>query len=153
MAMREALERLGTLIPGYTGYAERDTRRGNDKKLRTSICATLETCEGLLGEKLRIAGERGGRELLASLEQCRTRLLGVTARIQFAPYGASSFFSTEQIKSPELARIYELDQDIFLIAQTLSDSTTTGDPKAIRNQLDLLESAVERRSAFIAGVS
>ena len=43
--LKNVFDKIGSLIPGYKGYAERDGRRNCDKILRDSISAQLSECE------------------------------------------------------------------------------------------------------------
>ena len=43
--IKNVFDKIGSLIPGYKGYAERDGRRNCDKILRDSISAQLSEAE------------------------------------------------------------------------------------------------------------
>ena len=46
------LDKIGSLIPGYKGYAEREIRRQNDKILRQKIVAELAVCEKIVQNRI-----------------------------------------------------------------------------------------------------
>jgi hypothetical protein len=50
--IKNIFDKIGSLIPGYKGYAEREGRRNCDKILRESIVAKLMLLEKQLNEKM-----------------------------------------------------------------------------------------------------
>ena len=64
------LDRIGSLIPGYSGYAIRDTQRLSDKLLREKIANRLEEVE--IGERLcdrEVEGRRGRPVVVVEVEE------------------------------------------------------------------------------------
>jgi len=111
----DLFSKLGALIPGYAGYANRDNRRKSDKLIRDKISALLTSIERTLQSKLTSTISSGETESAVKLEQVRKRINTLSSRVQFLPYGESSFFNDKQIKEEELAKLQQMD--LFLLNQ------------------------------------
>lgn len=77
-------DKIGTLIPGYRGYQEREGRRECDRQLREQIADKLSEIEK------KIYALIGDAELseLAEIEKNRKKINNVKDLIKFSPYGA-----------------------------------------------------------------
>ncbi len=105
-------DKIGTLVPGYSGYAERDSRKNCDKKLRIHLSERLKQFEDLISDK--IVGTINESDLgnLAHLESLRKKINNLSSKLVYAPYGSNSFFSDQKIDSKELDIIYKYDLEI-----------------------------------------
>jgi len=45
-------DKLGSLIPGYKGYAERNNRRQSEKLLRDRLYQVISSCEKVISNKI-----------------------------------------------------------------------------------------------------
>lgn len=106
-------DKLGSLIPGYKGYAERNNRRQSEKILRDKICLMIKACEKEISAKIAKVIKIKEYPAIQDLEECRKRLNTLSDKIQYAPYGESAFFSNEQLKEDELLIIYQRDLDLL----------------------------------------
>ena len=61
---KNIFDKIGSLIPGYMGYAEREGRRNCDKILRNEIVSKLSEIEKILYEQMRKALKQKDNELL-----------------------------------------------------------------------------------------
>src|ERR1035437_9188065 len=102
-------DKIGTLIPGYKGYQEREGRRECDRQLREQIADKLFDIEADI-EKVIEFSEIGK---LSELEKIRKKINNMNGLIKYSPYGSSAFFSNSVIKEPELDTLYQLDLDIL----------------------------------------
>ena len=62
-SVRALLEKLGSLVPGYAGYADRETRRECDQVLRLAVSSRLGAARAALDRKhvpLEVGGELDG---------------------------------------------------------------------------------------------
>ena len=80
------------------------------------------------------------------LESDRKDVNTLLSKIRYAPYGASSFFSDQQIKEDELMTIYQFDLDLaesidLLITIDLSENLT--------DNINNLENILVKRNQFI----
>lgn len=120
------LDKIGSLIPGYNGYAVRDELRNTDKKLREKLAKTIQETELLIithQKKLINASEL---QSCKEWEISRKSLNTLFSKIINTTYGASSFFSENQLKEEELENIYsydlEISESVSLISKTVEEN-------------------------------
>lgn len=148
------LDRIGSLIPGYSGYAIRDAQRLSDKLLREKIANRLEEVENTINS-LQKAAARGEVEIdLMILEELRKGCSALCSKIRHAAYGASALFDREQIKENELQEIHQLDELVLVQAEhlvliTKQDQEVNFLSAAMRSKLKAVEKAFNDRSNFI----
>lgn len=148
------LDRIGSLIPGYTGYAKRDNQRISDKLLRDQIASRLDAVENAIND-LQKNASRGEIAIdLLVLEELRKGCSTLSAKIRNAAYGASALFDKEQIKEEELQEIYRLDEIILDQVEHLNlliqqDQEANFLVAAIRSKLKEVEKAFNERTDYI----
>ena len=59
------------------------------------------------------------KETMRAIEHLRKELNTLKSKIEYAPYGASSFFADQQIKEEELFEIYQFDHDLLDFAEKI----------------------------------
>lgn len=69
--IKNVFDKIGSLIPGYKGYAERDGRRNCDKILRDSISSQLSECEKTLYSQMKEALKIKDKSKMNELEEVR----------------------------------------------------------------------------------
>jgi hypothetical protein len=106
-------EKIGALIPGYDGYANRLTMRQTDKKLRELCYSNIKQVEQKIDELQKQLISDGQYEQLGSTENLRKSLNTLASKILFAPYGESGFFGKEVIKEDELTQIHDFDEGLI----------------------------------------
>jgi hypothetical protein len=146
---KNIFDKIGSLIPGYRGYAERDGRRNCDKLLRNKISEEIIKCETSLNTRLQTEVKSNNLDSLQDLEECRQKLNTLSDKIKYAPYGESSFFGESQIKEDELQKIYQLDYDILLFTNKFLDDIPNLEIADILVFIDSLTSMLEDRNNFI----
>lgn len=117
---KSIFDKIGSLIPGYRGYAERDGRRNCDKILRVGLADKLSIVESVLYDRINEAVKIKDKQQMRSLEDCRKQLNTFNSKVRYAPYGESSFFGDTQIKDEELLKIYLLDLELAEYINALS---------------------------------
>ena len=146
---KNIFDKIGSLIPGYRGYAERDGRRNCDKLLRNEVSEDITNCEGVLNNRIKIEVKNNNLSSLQDLEECRQKLNTLSDKIKYAPYGESSFFGESQIKEDELQKIYQLDHDILLFTNKFQDDILNSDISDILLFINSLTSMIDGRNNFI----
>jgi hypothetical protein len=151
---KNILDKIGTLIPGFDGYATRDNQRKSDKLLRTNIADTLKKVLGNIEQLMKVSIKKGLSDDLMEFEESRKACSTIAERINYAEYGASALFDEEQIKEDELDEIYRMDEILleksnylYLIVQQDHESSFL--MAAIRNQLKEIDSLFIERSNYI----
>jgi len=146
---KNIFDKIGSLIPGYRGYAERDSRRNCDKLLRNSIAVELDKCSNLINDKIKIEVKNKRLYLLQDLEDCRQKLNTLSDKIKYAPYGESSFFADTLIKENELEYIYKFDYQILNSIKIFQKESTFQDILIINKFIDSLVLLIDKRNNFI----
>lgn len=148
------LDKIGSLIPGYKGYAIRDDKRNTDKKLREELANKIQQAEKeaiLLQQELIRNKEI---QKCQEWEIARKALNTITTKIINAPYGESSFFNNEQIKETELDNLYVIDLELAeivdLISKTIKNEISGAlSPIVVTQQVRKIENILNNRTTFL----
>lgn len=118
MPKRESniLDKIGRLIPGYTGYTIRDEKRNTDKKTREQVAHSIQQSENLIVQHQKKLLSINEIPQTKEWETVRKPLNTLYSKIKHTTYGESSFFSENQLKEEELNTIYSFDLKITEIA-------------------------------------
>ena len=108
---KNIFDKIGSLIPGYSGYDERDGRRNSDKILRENICSQINIIENNIFKV--IEENLDNSEIMISFEKARKKVNTANSKIKFLEYGYTSFFNDSQITEEELLKIYKIDVEIL----------------------------------------
>jgi len=103
------LEKIASLIPGYAGYADRESRRDTDKLLRRELCARLDDSKRAFDGAGVAATKAGDLDLAGRVEEVRRRMGIATDAIRHASYGAGGFFDVVQVMAEDLDKLYRFD--------------------------------------------
>lgn len=157
---RNVFEMLGSLVPGYRGYKEKEKRRDTDQILRESIARLLTDTRGTLDDVIADHTRSVRLEHLEKLHQVKRKLENIAAQIRSAPRGYSSLFETVQVAVVDLDRLYQFDlklrdksiQACELIARFRSDKDTSATCAAAVKLLDELSLLARQRDQVITEV-
>lgn len=146
---KNIFDKIGSLIPGYRGYAEREGRRNCDKILREEIVAKLAEAEKILYGKMSEALKQKDKELIKTIEETRKELNTFASRVKFAPHSATAFFTDGQIKEDELDRIYQVDLDLAETTENLRNNVSSSQLTEIKKMLITSQETLSKRNSFI----
>jgi len=146
---KNIFDKIGSLIPGYRGYAERDGRRNCDKLLRNNISDQITKFENVLNTRMKNEIKNNNFAFIQDLEECRQKLNTFSDKIKYAPYGESSFFSDSQIKEDELYDIYQLDYDMLVSINEYNEAIHTEEITNIQIFIDSITNMLENRNNYI----
>ncbi len=158
---QDIFKKLGSKIPGFQGYIERQNRRAADKLLRETVADRFEELYKRTSNVQSDMVNQGRIELLDDMEKAAIQLRTFADKIRTAAYGYSGFFDAVKINEQQLASLYTFDNAFFDLAEQIGRAldnveATLGDeaglPAAIRNVAALGRQAVEtfeRRSEVI----
>jgi len=146
--------KIGALIPGFNGYSERADRRNNEKTFRVENVKLLERSEQTIIDFQKTL-TTNNISLLKEWEQVRKPLNTIISKFKNATYGESSFFSAEQIKEEELAKIKRFDAEIvdriqLIFKATEKEMKESLTPANILNNLKQIDEILTNRSNFIS---
>jgi hypothetical protein len=148
---RELLARIGSYIPGYTGYAERESRRATDRALREGIAKRLGEVRAAVDRKLSDAATAMRFDLLEPLERSKRRIETLADRIRLAPAGYSALFDAATLGTAELDRLHALDLELREHVETLATSVAAGVEAG--TSFDRVEETLRRRDAALKGAA
>lgn len=148
------LDRIGSLIPGYKGYAKRDNQRKSDKELRETISLRLDEVEKDINTLLKKITKGDYALNFLEVEEIRKGCSTISSKIRFASYGATALFDKEQIKEEELETIYCFDEQLLEQANHLlllckQEQEPNFLVAATRNRLKEIEGVFNERTDYI----
>jgi hypothetical protein len=106
---QNALERIANMIPGFSGYRERELRRTADGLQREYLASHLEEAKKPLNELAAGASRSGALDLINDIEAARKKVDKVAAEIRYAERGYSGFFDAVKVDDASLERVYSFD--------------------------------------------
>jgi hypothetical protein len=158
--LARAAERLASLIPGYTGYKERERLREEDRAVRDAVVRQL----GLVLGRLERALSSSIRLLSPSeVEEADKVLRGLGRhrdRIRFAPAGYTSLFARRKVQKHELEGLLALDTGLWAALEELDRVAAEWDlatrhgesswPSAnVKQAMQELEDVLDERESYL----
>jgi len=146
---KNIFDKIGSLIPGYVGYDEREGRTNCDKILREGLANQLSKVEKTLYNQMNNALKLNEKEKMTELEETRKKVNTFSSKVKFAPHGVTAFFTDSQIKEDELSKIYKLDLDLAESIGYLHDNVNTSPLSEIMELLESSQEILSKRSSYI----
>ena len=162
-SQQDPFKRLGSLIPGFKGYIERQNRRDADKLLRDTVARRFDE-QWQRASQIQVDMVSNGMiQYVDDMEKAALKLRTFIDKLATAPRGYSGLFDAVKINEKELEAIYQYDAAFFDLAEqvgraldnveaSLADEAAL--PAAIRNVTSIARMAVEtytRRSEVVIG--
>lgn len=110
MGLAEGLKSVAKVIPGVTGYINRDELRETDKVVRGHVVKSLEAVKGRVDGVKRMLVDEKKIMMLGNLDRVTSRIDRVRNRVSTAAYGDKSFFSEFKVDEPVLEKLIEFDR-------------------------------------------
>ncbi|MCL4808459.1 MAG: hypothetical protein KJ062_11835 [Thermoanaerobaculia bacterium] len=158
-AVKAALQKLGSLVPGYAGYADREKRRESDQALRLSVAAGLGAARAALDRRTAECARTGRFDVLEPLDAVSRRVAALADAVRHAPAGYSALFDAATVDAAGLDRLYELDLEVQGACERLVEEAerlpAAVDPEALGRVQALqedAEAALRRRTESLRGV-
>ena len=162
-SQQDPFKKLGSYIPGFKGYIERQNRRDADKLLRDTVARRFDEQWKRASQVQVDMVSQGMIAYVDDMERATLQLRTFIDKISTAPRGYSGLFDAVKINEQELEAIYQYDAAFFDLAEQVGRGidnveASLGDeaalPAAIRNLTSLARTAVEtynRRSEVVIG--
>ncbi len=158
----DALKKILSKLPVFSGYFERQNRRAADKLMRETIANRFEEQWKRISSVQRSLISEGGIQYVDDLEAAAVKLRQFIDRVRTASYGYAGFFDSIKVNEEELAQIYDYDLTLLNLVDEVGRAIdnleaslgTEGLPASIRHLVSLAEQCVEafnRRSEVIQG--
>lgn len=110
---RNILEKLGSKIPGWKGYQERQERRSADQLMRKTLADQLANQRKRLDVAQTDLINSGKIEFVDDVGSAVTQLQTFIDRVRLASYGYSGMFDAVKINQDELEKLYSFDAALF----------------------------------------
>lgn len=152
---RGALERLGSHIPGFRGYLERELRREMDHLLRFELAARLDRArDGVARHLGALAPASPTVTRLASLDKA---LDTVANTLRHAGTGYAGAFAALKVHEEQLVTLYRYDESLLHHVETAvaAAGRLAADDAALarlEESVSALRSSVEGRDAAVRSV-
>ena len=121
--VKSLLGRLGSLVPGYAGYADREKRRESDQALRLSVAARLGTARAVLDRRTAECARTSRFDVLEPLDSLSRRVAALADAVRHAPAGYSALFDAATIGAAELDRLYAFDLGVREACERVVDES------------------------------
>jgi hypothetical protein len=159
----DPFKKLGSYIPGFKGYIERQSRRDADKILRETVARRFEEHWGRASDLEVELVNKGMIRYMDDLEKASLALRTFIDKISTAARGYSGMFDAVKINEKELEMIYQFDLAFFNLSDQIVSALDNVEasivdedslPAAIRHLTTLAHLAVEtfeRRYEVLTG--
>lgn len=148
-SVKTVLQKLGSLVPGYAGYADRERRRETDQALRLSVAARLGAARATLDRRTAECARTGRFDLLESLDAVSRRVAALADAVRHAPAGYSALFDAGTVDSVALERLYALDLEVQAACERLVEEADRLPAAADQAALERLRALQEEAEAAL----
>lgn len=148
MSLAENLKRLARVVPGISGYQDREAARDTDKSVRLRLSMEIDGLKLELEEMKRRCMEMKDLSLLPALDTLASKLERTSNSIKYAERGYSGIFDIYKVDQTTLDKICSFDLSLFdeidvlkAAAQGLRGSSPH--TPAAREEIQKLDEAIE----------
>lgn len=157
---KNIFEKIGSFIPGYKGYSEKEGRRDTDKLLRMGIARQIDSKKTVIDDIIRQQGSKKKLEYISELDRIKRNIDLIANQIRYANYGESGFFDIVQVDIADLDRLYQFDMGIkeeteqlaSMINALQESETLKEDCSSIMDVLSALSEKIANRDKVIMEV-
>lgn len=141
-------KRLLRSVPGYRGYAERQSQRRSDTRLRARVALAVTRCERTVEDRIQREMSQSG-EASAGLEKCRKAIDTLAERIRYAPLGHSGLTSDRGLTENDLQEIMGHDLELMEAAEDLESRVMNMAEAEIMAAVERMRRTLDERNDFI----
>lgn len=149
---------LTSLIPGYSGYQNLESRRADDRATRTFLAKRLQEVKSALDVLGRNAINSGDLNTPLLVDSIRNQVDRARGRVNAAVEGYASWFSERKVDEAVLTKVSQLDSNLVSLVdqlaamiQTAIDGAQPLDEAQVREAIDLLHTRLDRRKEILLG--
>lgn len=110
---RNLFQKLGSKIPGWKGYQERQERRKADQLMRQTLAEKLAGQRKRLDVAQKDLIQAGKIEFVDDIGSAVTQLQTFADRVRLATYGYAGLFDAVKVNQEELEQLYAFDMALF----------------------------------------
>lgn len=148
-AVKSLLAKLGSVVPGYAGYADREKRRESDQALRLAVAARLGAARAVLDRRTAECARTGRFDVLDPLDALSRRVASLADSVRHAPAGYAALFDAATVGAAELDRIYAFDLGVREACEKLVEEAERLPAAADVPALEKVSSAVLEAEAAV----
>ena len=113
------------------------------------MSSQLYEVEHILYDRMNESLKRKDKAQLKALEEVRKQINTFGAKVKFAPYGATGFFSDHPIKEEELYHIYQIDLGLAEVVAELRSHIASLSLSEAKKMMTTGQNLYQQRSAYI----
>lgn len=114
------LHKIAGIVPGYTGYVDRERRRDADKLLRMHVARQYTAQRDRLNRVQQQMARSRNLEQIAEVDRLVGTLQRFIDRLQTATYGYTGLFDPVKVEAAELDQLYAFDMALATGVDKLS---------------------------------
>jgi hypothetical protein len=161
MSVAEKLEKLARLVPGVTGYQDKEKARATDQTVRLRLTEAIEGLKREVEAEERRLTEAHALDSLAGLGRLTAKLDKLANQVRYASRGYRGFFDTWKLTQAKLEKLYDFDLGLFHEVDSLrsevsklrvaqnEEAVYAAAIGAVDQALDRFEAAFARRSEIL----
>lgn len=116
---RSFLEKIGKIIPGYSGYKEKLMRQEADKLIREYLVQKISETMGIMRDIIEELSRGMKLKYMDAADRPLKRCEKLKDRIKFADHGYTGWFEPVKMDTDVLDKIYEFDNALVDFAAAL----------------------------------
>jgi len=118
---RSFLEKIGKIIPGYSGYKEKLMAQEADKLLREHLVQKLSESMGHMRDIIDELSRGMKLKFMDAADRPLKKCEKLKDRIKFADHGYSGWFESLKVDSSVLDKMYEFDNRLIEFSSRLDE--------------------------------
>lgn len=158
--LARAVERLAAIIPGYSGYKQRERLRDEDRAVRDAVARQLGLTLGRIERALSVSIRAMDPVNVEEADRVLRGLHRQRDRIHFAPLGYTSLFARKKVQARELETLLALDTQLWAALDGIDRAAAEWDQQAragdsawpgrrLLDGLQELEDVLDERESFL----
>ena len=125
VGQRNVVQRIAEMIPGFSGYLEKERRRDVDQMQRNFCGDKLSSQKSVIKRVLNDVISGGDIDGITPFEKIMNRIDTVALKIKNADRGYSGLFDTIKVGDDQLAKVYEFDLSLAEAVTEVANKVAT----------------------------
>ncbi len=148
MSLTEKVERLARMVPGVSGYQDKESSRDTDKNIRLRVATELEQLKRDLENDKRRLMVKKDLSLLPALDRVASQLVKLANTVKYASRGYRGVFDSNKLDVKKLEQLCTFDLQLMDEMATLKTQAkhahdSHGDETALQQAIEDLSRALD----------
>ena len=148
MSLSEKVERLARMVPGVSGYQDKESSRDTDKNIRLRVATELEQLKRDLEDDKRQLMDKKDLSLLPALDRVASQLDKLANTVKYASRGYRGVFDSNKLEVKKLEQLCTFDLQLMdematLKTQAKHAQDSHGDKTALKQAIEDLSCALD----------